>query len=533
MRITHKMKSSHRPLSTFLLILSCLFSLSKCDQLHRSKASSILIKSNFNLQTDELLGLINDDDGHQTKNKYKGHKDLIPLNASDILAFTLEALALLVAAGGGIGGGGILVPLYTLILRFRPKHAISLSNVSVLGGAIANVLLNISKRHPLANRPLIDWDLVLMMQPPIIAGALIGAILNKLLPEFVLVVMLVIILSITAYKTLTKWRRLYERENEEIQTRHQTLNEKLTSTYGTIESLPVLDKTIHQDQPESNMTDTESEVSVSTPLLEEEQAVDNNMSVHPFSEINSDQSNRFLLNEILKSERRTPIVNVLAIILLFVVVIALNILKGGGAESSPLGIQCGSLGFWLIQGLMFVWIITVTLIARQYLLKRTELKTEANYQFKDGDIVWDNKATIAYPLLCGIAGLCAGMFGIGGGIIIGPIMLALDVHPMVVAATSATMNLFTSFTVTTSYIVFGLLTYDYAFVVAIIAFVATIAGQLIMDALLKKNGRYSHISLIIGCTVLISAILMAIQARFPVIETNQRQETGRICSKDV
>lgn len=68
-------------------------------------------------------------------------------------------------AGGGIGGGGILVPIYILVMDFSPKHAIPLSNITVFGGAVANTILNMTKRHPLADRPLVDWDLILVMEP--------------------------------------------------------------------------------------------------------------------------------------------------------------------------------------------------------------------------------------------------------------------------------------------------------------------------------------------------------------------------------
>jgi len=82
------------------------------------------------------------------------HKPLLPLDNSDQVGFVLTVWGLMIAAGGGIGGGGILVPIYILIMGFTPKHAIPLSNITVLGGALANMLLNVKKRHPLADRPL-------------------------------------------------------------------------------------------------------------------------------------------------------------------------------------------------------------------------------------------------------------------------------------------------------------------------------------------------------------------------------------------
>jgi hypothetical protein len=61
------------------------------------------------------------------------HPDLFPLTAQTIVGFVCSALALMIAAGGGIGGGGVLVPIYILIMGFSPKYAIPLSNVTILG----------------------------------------------------------------------------------------------------------------------------------------------------------------------------------------------------------------------------------------------------------------------------------------------------------------------------------------------------------------------------------------------------------------
>jgi uncharacterized membrane protein YfcA len=88
----------------------------------------------------------------------------------------------MIAACGGIGGGGFLVPAYILILQFFPKNAIALSNITIFGGSIANVVLN-SRKTTSDGLPLIDWDIILMMEPTTIVGALLGSFLAKLLPE--------------------------------------------------------------------------------------------------------------------------------------------------------------------------------------------------------------------------------------------------------------------------------------------------------------------------------------------------------------
>ena len=111
------------------------------------------------------------DIGRRLSETYHKHKDLFPLDASDWWGTTFVTLGLLVAAAGGIGGGGILVPLLMLVYGFAPKYAVPLSNFTIVGSSITNMVLNIPKRHPDADRPLVDWDLILVMEPLTMAGA--------------------------------------------------------------------------------------------------------------------------------------------------------------------------------------------------------------------------------------------------------------------------------------------------------------------------------------------------------------------------
>lgn len=48
--------------------------------------------------------------------------DLFPLQVKDYIGFGCAVLGLMLAAGGGIGGGGILVPIYILLFDFPVKR---------------------------------------------------------------------------------------------------------------------------------------------------------------------------------------------------------------------------------------------------------------------------------------------------------------------------------------------------------------------------------------------------------------------------
>eukprot|EP00548_Thalassiothrix_antarctica_P005906 CAMPEP_0194149082 /NCGR_PEP_ID=MMETSP0152-20130528/36167_1 /TAXON_ID=1049557 /ORGANISM="Thalassiothrix antarctica, Strain L6-D1" /LENGTH=588 /DNA_ID=CAMNT_0038851031 /DNA_START=244 /DNA_END=2010 /DNA_ORIENTATION=+ len=451
---------------------------------------------------------------------------LTPLQSSDYVGFFCATIGLMIAAGGGIGGGGILVPIYILVMGFSPKHAIPLSNITVFGGAVANTILNAPKRHPLADRPLVDWDLILVMEPLTIGGALVGAFLNKILPDEFIVVALVILLSFTAYKSLNKAIKMYRLETLHMNRQKAQYKQQYTE-------LSELDKNRDQEHNmTSNQEQQEAVHSAGRPLMlegaEEETlnsaaflgdhcgaTVDDQREAN---ELNNEEDKEATLGKILEEERLTPMTNITMLVSLFVVVLFINIMKGGGAFQSPIGIVCGSPSFWASNILMLVWILLVSFRARSYLIQRYFIKEKVNYKYVEGDIEWDPQATILYPSLCMVAGFFAGMFGIGGGIVKGPLMLAMGVHPKVSSASSACMILFTSFTATTSFVVFGLLQYDYAVVCVILGFCATIVGQLGLGYLMKKNQRNSMIAFSIGSVVLLSAILMTIQSLVSLAE---------------
>jgi len=236
------------------------------------------------------------------------------------------------------------------------------------------------------------------------------------------------------------------------------------------------------------------------------------------------------LAQILEDERHTPVANLSILCTMFVVVLTLNLLKGGGALRSPLGIKCGSTGFWIANGAMLGWILIISAFVRQYLMRKYEAKARCGYQYIEGDIQWDARATLVYPVICCAAGFFAGMFGVGGGIVKGPLMLAMNVHPAVSAASSATMILFTSFTATTSFVAFGLLVFDYGLICLVVGFVATLVGQIGLSYLMKKAQRNSYIAFSIGGVVLISAFLMTIQSLISMA-SGEKHHSGGICGK--
>eukprot|EP00292_Cryptomonas_paramecium_P017739 CAMPEP_0113661550 /NCGR_PEP_ID=MMETSP0038_2-20120614/35_1 /TAXON_ID=2898 /ORGANISM="Cryptomonas paramecium" /LENGTH=96 /DNA_ID=CAMNT_0000576251 /DNA_START=222 /DNA_END=509 /DNA_ORIENTATION=+ /assembly_acc=CAM_ASM_000170 len=75
-----------------------------------------------------------------------------------------------------------------------------------------NFIQNIFKRHPEADRPLIDFDTGLILEITTLLGTVIGVDLNRVSPVWAITVSLVGVLGYTTRRTLDKAAELRDKE---------------------------------------------------------------------------------------------------------------------------------------------------------------------------------------------------------------------------------------------------------------------------------------------------------------------------------
>ena len=142
---------------------------------------------------------------------------------------------------------------------------------------------------------------------------------------------------------------------------------------------------------------------------------------------------------------------------------------------------------------------------------------------------WTERNSILYPIYCCFAGLLAGIFGVGGGLLKGPLMLELGVLPAVASATSGVMILFTSAAATSSFFILG--NFDGVYIYAAVIFLLAMSGTLIGQAFVQIK-RPSFITLMIASIVSASAVMLV----FETVEQlegetwSQLWKIGRICT---
>jgi len=190
--------------------------------------------------------------------------------------------------------------------------------------------------------------------------------------------------------------------------------------------------------------------------------------------------------------------------------------------------SCGTGGYWalLLGNIVYVFIFSFGI--HLYLVKRHAEKTAIEYPFIKGDMQYDSSRSAAIGGLCLLAGVFAGTFGVGGGLLKGPLMLEYGVIPEVATATAAFMMFFTTGTSAAAYAFFGMIPWDYAIIFCTEGFLFGLAGQLISNWMIKKHGKSAVLILIMASTGLVSAILMTIKAIMLSIEVADAKEEAKL-----
>jgi uncharacterized membrane protein YfcA len=88
--------------------------------------------------------------------------------------------------------------------------------------------------------------------------------------------------------------------------------------------------------------------------------------------------------------------------------------------------------------------LIVTYLCARKIRHEYEHRLSIGYPYNSSDIKWETKMFFKFPLYSFVSGLMAGLLGIGGGLILGPLLLELGLHPLVSTATSNFLVLFTS-----------------------------------------------------------------------------------------
>merc|ERR1719277_289393 len=144
---------------------------------------------------------------------------------------------------------------------------------------------------------------------------------------------------------------------------------------------------------------------------------------------------------------------------------------------------------------------------------------------------------LKYPMAAFGAGFLGGLLGLGGGIIMSPVLVEVGMHSEAVQATTALFVFLSSSLATIQFARLKLHVWHYVLWYGSVCVLATILGQHLCDIYVRKNKRYSLI------TLAISGVLLASLSALLFIGVGQVFEdfymgrqmwfaTERLCNRD-
>ncbi|KAG0488977.1 hypothetical protein HPP92_007788 [Vanilla planifolia] len=352
---------------------------------------------------------------------------------------------------GGVGGGGIFVPMLTLIIGFDPKSSTAISKCMITGAAGSTVYYNLRLRHPTLDAPLIDYDLALLFQPMLLLGISIGVIFNVVFADWMVTVLLIIIFLVTSTKAFMKGVETWKKETI-------MKKEALRHLEGNVIGLQEVSyKPLPSEPGNTGQMEPKDIVDREFPIMENVSWKELCLLLFGMDGFpcNSDYENCVNCTASYKN-----MFNMIPV----------------------------SLGVGLYEAV------------RLYKGRRVIAS-------KGGEItVWKIHQLVIYCFLGIIAGIVGGLLGLGGGFVLSPLFLELGIPPQASSATATFAMTFSASMSVVEYYLLKRFPVPYALYFVAVAAIAAFVGQHVVRKLILLMGRASLIIFILASTIFVSAI---------------------------
>ncbi|CAJ2672607.1 unnamed protein product [Trifolium pratense] len=360
---------------------------------------------------------------------------------------------------GGVGGGGIFVPMLNLILGFDTKSAAALSKCMIMAASASSVWYNLRVAHPTKEVPILDYDLALLFQPMLMLGITVGVTLSVVFPFWLITILIIILFIGTSLRSFHKGIKMWKIESF-------VKNESVRRT-------ALVD--CHEES-KTVQIDTQNE-----PLIPKQE-----------------KTTRQILCMNLKWKR------ILVLLVVWLSFLLIQIIKN---EVEVCGVW-----YWVLFGLQFPVALLVFGFEAVKLYKdhKSRMGTGSIEYICEASIEWSARS-LAFCAICGIVGgIVGGLLGSGGGFILGPLLLEIGVMPQIASATATFVMMFSSSLSVFEFYILKRFPIPYALYLMAVSILAGFWGQFFVRRLVAFLGRASVIVFILSVVIFASALTMGI-----------------------
>lgn len=384
------------------------------------------------------------------------------LSASTVFAMIGGFLICSVGVIAGVGGGGILVPMFAGLIHLPMLTAVGLSQSTICGQSMLNMWFAVQQKYPSPtwDRPLINYQYLSLLLPLGLIGTLIGSILSKLCSDVLRVVLLFLLLSAVLYRTVKKVRKQYEKDREAQQA--VVVDGDGTGTtgqYGGCNENQEADKAL------GNPNDKLPDGAQPTPVTPSE---------------GQEAPQR-------GSQPQYPTVDIAMNFSCFFVLLIFNIFRSYAS--------CNGAIYWLCVVVPLIFLSCSFVKGYKHLSNLSESHPE-NLTF-----TWNVRTSFYYPMVAVVAGAGAAMLGIGGGLVLGFVLYEVGLIPEEASVTGGMGTFFIAFSSTIQLLVTGSLRFDLGFAFFLVGMSSTALGTFVFMKYIKEHGLSYLIIVCLACVI--------------------------------
>ena len=347
------------------------------------------------------------------------HKDLFPINYSDLFLALLIFGTTMLSTLSGVGGGAIDVLILMFVGSFPLEMAVPLALCDVFGACIVKFCYFVKRRNPLNYyKYLANYKIVLLFVPLYGTFTYIGYLLNALSPYIFSLCVLFVVLCVSLYKSLVKLYMLYKNKGSCVKDRAE-----IDGIYDVlVEKESVLMENVCVEMDYTYVNVSKYDLDLYSIMRHKEKLFE-----------------LLLLNGIC--------IGINLVLLLFTFLKLIDEIK---------------IFVYIIQ-LIFSFFVVFLVTCYIFLNKN-----------KKDTIVWNIFNILKLIIASCITGVVSSYVGIGGGMIMNPILVSMKVPPHVVLATYGVSAFYSVTIAIMQYFIFGTVPLAYAF----LFFICGIAGAL-------------------------------------------------------
>merc|ERR1719285_1166886 len=331
----------------------------------------------------------------------------------------------------------------------------------------------------------------------LLTGALFGVMFNGMLPSVVILLILIFVLSLGAYKTGKRALKITRSEKNQSMADLKGLNDENDQVAQNVEM--VTSETVKPTDVENAGAET---TAVKTAVDEPEVAV----TVMDWEWV---------------EWKKLGTVSLLWLVLSISVIV-----RGSTPGSNSLvGIPFCSAGFWGVYAAIPCVQICFSAYFGYQEINRTDFDDAVALQRSSSkalldyaEVTWNWANVARYMIYAFVCGLLAGCLGIGGGLVLSPLLLELGFYPAVASGISGMAVLVTSTSALFAYGLANKVYWEFVILLMPLTFCSTMVGKILIDRYAERNNKQSAIIWSVAIFLMVCLIMLTARGLVELID---------------